>query len=288
MNENSASENTTAFIFANSMYPWLLRAAGTNGYGFDCTPNDYSYNHTGSIYAGSCQGYSANLSKCFPNSGPYGSCQGIQAGIDPLFDTASSISGWHAATQANLLADRLQKYNYGQTIACVSPGPQYDCAARTNGNGNLLMIQSFKHGTKEITTDLTPYLVSGQGIIRYYGTYQGIQIGTLAAGTTSDTVSCETACFIAYVFANNATAEYPAPVFSANLADIPNATKILLSYAYDLYPFSQQSDVLPFVFDCGGGTCTPPWDRTIGPVYYQLRYLNSSGNVLATSDVQTY
>ena len=39
--------------------------------------------------------------------------------------------------------------------------------------------------------------------------------------------------------------------------------------------------------NCGTGTCTLPVDRQIGPIYYRLYYLNSSGAVLSASDIQT-
>ena len=38
---------------------------------------------------------------------------------------------------------------------------------------------------------------------------------------------------------------------------------------------------------CTSLSCTIPADRKIGPIYYRMMYLNSSNQVLATSDIQT-
>lgn len=93
-----------------------------------------------------------------------------------------------------------------------------------------------------------------------------------------------------YVFANSAAQEYTAPTISANLFAVPNATRIVVQYAYLPHVLSWptvQSIALPMAADIGTGASSLPVDIKIGTVYYRLLYLDINSRVLATSDIQT-
>lgn len=138
--------------------------------------------------------------------------------------------------------------------------------------------------------NLSPYLVTGQQILKYYMTWTTLVVSVLPAGTTSDTVSFDPAGVVIYVFPNNCMTEYSAPMLSVRLADVPNATGFSVQYAYNPYffrPVPRWSALpIPSTY-CGAGACSLPVDRNIGTVYYRVLYLNSSNQVLATSDLQT-
>lgn len=79
-------------------------------------------------------------------------------------------------------------------------------------------------------------------------------------------------------------------LISARLADVANATKVVVQYSYTDTLFTQPSVsalAMPLAMDCGTGSCALPVDRTIGPVYNRLVYLDTYGKVLASSDIQT-
>jgi hypothetical protein len=267
------SEIGPRHIFADSMYNVLLRASGARLYVLS-----ENWNGNGS------QQKAYNTTFTSKNI-----ATGIQSGASPRWDSGGAVMAWHSVSLPVKFIQRFKPYIYQPNLVSPDYGPKLECAARRGPSGNLLMCQSFSDGSVARTIDLTPYLVTGQTILRYYMTWQGLTITRITANTASDTITLEPAGFVAYLFSNNAGAEYNPPVFSARLADVTNATKIVVQYSYLPFPFTNpnlQSMTLPLTVDCGTGTCVLPVDRQIGTVFYRILYLNSAGTVLATSDIQ--
>jgi hypothetical protein len=206
------------------------------------------------------------------------------SGINPVTDFGGSQQAAMAHTNPNLIHERILKYEYQPRLNSPDYGSQFEAAARSGTYGNLLMIQSFVDNSITCTANLAPYLVAGQPILRFSMTWDSIQaVDVIAAGTTTDSKTCAPGEFRAYLFPNNAAAELAQPPISARLADVTNAADIVIQYSYSPLAFTSPSvagQILYQTFDCGTGTCTPPWDRNIGLIYYRLVYLDSSGRIL--------
>lgn len=215
--------------------------------------------------------------------------QNVQAGLHPRWDlTRQSRWGFACSALANLLTQRLVKYEFQPWLPSPDLGRWYEGGVRQDSNGNtILMIQQFADAPTSLTVDLRPYKIAGQPIIKYVANCEdGIQVSTLASSATTDTTSSKDGWFVAYVFDQNPGAQLSQPTVSAQLSDVPNATRIQIRFAYTPYAFEQQQDMIPEVFECGTGVCSLPVDLQIGHVYYKITYLNSSGAVVADSDVQ--
>ena len=211
----------------------------------------------------------------------------IQAGLTPEYDNGegSEIQMFWSAAPANLLLQRLAAAGYLFSPRAGAPdiGFNIESTLRQGSKGNLLLALNVQNGPQARTVSLTNCAVSGQRTIRYVFNWQGIDISTINAGVTSDTVTFPDGGAVAYLCSNNAAAEYSTPIISVRLADIANATKVAIRYAPVPYLLSVQTSN---VIDCGTGTCTIPWDKQIGPLYYRILYLDASGKILASSDVQ--
>ena len=105
----------------------------------------------------------------------------------------------------------------------------------------------------------------------------------IPAGTTTDTPTWPAAGAVDYICSNNEAAEYSPPAMSVRLADVANATQVLVRYG--VTPYALQNG-LANVFSLGTGSGTVPWYGG-STMYYQIQYLNSSGVVLAQGGVQT-
>jgi hypothetical protein len=215
----------------------------------------------------------------------------IQAGLNPHADFARSAQGAQGHTNPNLLHARNLKYLYQTRLNSPDYGSNFEAAARTGLYGNILMIQSFVDNSITCTANLAPYLIAGQPVIRFSMTWDSIQaVDVIAAGTTTDSKTCAPGEFRAYLFPNNEAAELEQPLISAKLSDVTNAASIVVRYSYSPLSFrtpSVAAQTLYQVYNCGTGSCQLPVDKNIATLYYVLVYLNSSGAVLATSDVQT-
>jgi membrane-bound inhibitor of C-type lysozyme len=223
------------------------------------------------------------------------SIQDIQGSMHPRFDYAGSVGTWHALSLPTLLITRLAKFYLQPNLPSPDYGRSINCGAHRGSYGNLLMCQSFSQSPSITRTiDLTSIAVSGQKTIKYCAVWQSITITLLNVGATSDiqTFTPDGCSFVAYAGANNQAAEYSPAVISVRLADIATAAKVVVEYNYLPYPFTNptlQSMMLPQTFDCGtGSACVLPVDRQIGTVWYKVIYLGSSGQVLATSGLQTF
>jgi hypothetical protein len=209
-----------------------------------------------------------------------------QAGLHPVWtgNQAGQVSGFYAAATANQLNTRMAKYLL-QPFCVGAPdlGLEFEETLRCGSSGNLLIALNMTDYPQTRTADLTACVVNGQPTLRYMADWRGIDITVIAAGTTSDTATFKEGGAAYYVCSKNAAAEYSPPLIGAKLADVPNAAKILIRYAYQSYLLPTRVDN---AVDCGTGTCTIPVDRQLGPITYVIVYLNSSGATLATSDAQ--
>ncbi|HYL36155.1 MAG TPA: hypothetical protein VEV17_09610 [Bryobacteraceae bacterium] len=208
----------------------------------------------------------------------------LQAGTHPSVEQGvGSVPVWWAQAIPNLMIQRFACYTLGNRLASPDYGLGFLASARAGSCGNIFFITNFWDYQRTQTVTLTPYLVSGQPIWKYYCTMiAGCTISQLSAGTNTDTVTFDPIATAWYIFANNASAEVALPGISVRLADVPNATKVVVAYGYTQYALSRdQVLALPFVADCGTGACLLPVDRLLGPIYYQIRYVDSNGRLLA-------
>jgi Bacterial Ig domain len=280
------SEIGPPYIFASQIVGQLAGSAGDRQYGWASDPQ--YYDRGGAFGNSAYNAISLANNATFNNTDLGGVAGGVQGYLNSHWDYASTAIHQAATTYANLVMTRLARYHLQPRLNSPDYGPQFETTARTGSYGNILEILSFADNTESCTANLTPYLISGQPIIRYYASWSGITVATLAAGTTTDTITCEPGAFRGYVFANSEASQLQQPVISVGLTDVPSAAKVAVQYSYTPLAFSSSvSSLMRFMtFDCGTGTCTLPVDRQIGMVYYRLLFLSASGAVLATSDVQ--
>ncbi len=270
-NWSQDSEGGPAMLFSTYVHSFLQGGGGTRNY------------QLGSYYDSPRGHYSSVFNDTDLSTQP---------GLHPRYPYARAMLGWQASSNAAHLIQGLIRMGFQQRLPPPDLGQYFECTVRTSATyGNMLMCMSFANGTLSRTIDLTPYLESGQPIIKYYATWSGIGISTISAGTTSDFLTCEAGCVVVYKFPVSASSEYSPPTLSVRLADVPNAAKVVVQYSYTEGIF-KAAPVTPLALaravDCGAGSaCTLPLDRGIGPVFYKLLYLDASGRVIAASDVQT-
>jgi hypothetical protein len=216
----------------------------------------------------------------------------FQAGMEPLVDYSKSHLLTHANATANIIHERITKYEFQPVLNSPDYGIFYEASARRGSYGNLLEIQYFGDVATSCTANLSPYLVIGQSIIRISATWAGIEpITVLSPGSTSDTMTCNPGEYRAYLFPVSESTELNQPTISVRLADVTNAASVAVQFSYSPLAFtsaSTASQLLYQTFNCGtGAACTLPVDKNFGTIWYRLLFLNSSGALLATSDVQT-
>jgi hypothetical protein len=203
---------------------------------------------------------------------------GIMPGTgNPFFET----SYWAMATMNNL-AHRLAKYEFQSHLPSPDYGPFIEASAHSGAPGNMQVLQNLAMNNQTVTVNLSSCDVPGQQKIRYLADYTGIVVSILANGVTSDTPVMTSGGTVAYLCPQNFADELQQPTITARLADVPNATKIVVRYAYLPYWVDNGTAVA----DCSSGTCALPVDRQLGPVYYRLIYLNANSQILAVSAVQ--
>jgi len=200
------------------------------------------------------------------------------------FENDSTVPVFRAHNSGALIWNRLQKYVLQPTLNSPDYGFPLDCGARQGSYGDVMFCWNATDGPEAKTFTLTPYLQSGQNIIRYVVNDHSITVTPLTAGTATDSLTLQALDAVFYVFPVNFAQELQLPSISVRLADIPTATHVVVRYSYDRYYLDAPTSN---VYDCGTGDCTPPWDVNIGTVYYRVIFLGASSEVLATSDVQT-
>jgi hypothetical protein len=211
---------------------------------------------------------------------------GTQAEISPIyFQTAWTQQAWYAASIVNLLLNRLAPYWAQSRCGSADLGFLFDDTCRTGSLGNLNVHVNFSDVSQTRNVDLTNCAVAGQQTIRYMASWNGVIITTLAPGTTVDANAVfppASAAF--YLCSKNAAAEYSPPTLGLRLADVARAAKVAVRYSYQPFLLTQQTSN---VIDCGNGaSCKLPVDRNLGVIYYRVEYLDSSGQPLATGDLQ--
>jgi len=299
------SDEGPQHMFASQTTPYLLRVSGKRQYQSSLSggilfsdPYDRAQPTSGTYPATNFNNSFPTLGSCIDLGGVSPTCGGIQGAINPQWDYAQTYTAWVATANATLLMNYLANSGFLLQPSLNSPdyGLFFEAAARTSivtgvnpQYGNLLMLQSYADNTVSCTANLGPYLISGQPIYRYYATWSGIQFATLTAGTASDTMTCEPGALRVYVFPNSGQYTPSTPTLSVRLGDVSNASDVLIQYSYSPLAWTTGVASYAFVqtFDCVGGSCVLPVDRNIGPVYYKILYVNSSGAVLATSDMQS-
>jgi hypothetical protein len=213
---------------------------------------------------------------------------GGQLSMNMHFENAATLPIFHAISNAEVIWTRLQKYILQPALNSPDTGqPWIDCSARAGSYGDVIFCLNASDGAQVPKFTLTPYLQSGQNIIRFIVNDHSISLTIInpPAGTpVTDAPTLQPLDAVFYVFPVNFATELQQPAISARLADVPHATKIVVRYGYDRYYLDSESNN---VYDCGTGTCTPNWDLNVGTAYYRLIYLGANSQVLATSDVQT-
>jgi hypothetical protein len=204
--------------------------------------------------------------------------QDIQLGDSPHWEIDNSASIFWGASTAEHLIDSMKEYVLQPAQTTPDYGRSVDTAWRKSTTyGDLFMTLNVVNSPQTITYDLTPFQHSGQSIIKYDVTYQGIKTTILPPGTTSDSVSLDEAESIFY----KAPISYKAPAFpkiQVSLADQPNAAKSVVYYAID--DWWLRKGVNPrYSVECTNG-CQIPVDLAIGTIYYRVQYLDINGKPL--------
>lgn len=216
-----------------------------------------------------------------------------QVVMHQYFEGAQAVPMFHAHNIADLMWNANLKYLAQPKLNAPDLGQWIDCGARVGSFGDILICLNTTDGPQTRTYTLTPYLQSGQNIIRYVLNSHEITMSTIAAGTATDSLKLQPVESVWYVFPVSFATELVQPkpsvcwaptTCAAGTSDIAGATGVAIRSAYDPYYL----DLMPAT-DCASTfPCTLPVNPKIGPVYYKIVYYDSSNKVLATSGVQTF
>ena len=207
----------------------------------------------------------------------------IQLQAHPHWENGFSVPIFHANSTAALLINANTKYILQPALNSPDYGRLLDCAARAGSYGDIIMCVNGSEGSQTRTFNLSPYLQTGQSIVRYIAGPRDIIMSVLGPGTPSDTVTLNADEAVFYVFPANFASELVQPTVSVNLGDISGATQFAVRYSYDVYTLDQPINT---VQTCASSPCVLSVNRNIGPIYYRVMYLNSANVVLATGDIQ--
>jgi hypothetical protein len=258
--------------FVSTIEGTLVRAAGFRMYGI--APNVQGWYEGG--------GFTGVLTTFYITQFDDQCPQTVQLFAHPHWENGQEVPTFWSNSTALHLLQRLRKYILQPAQTTPDYGRNIEAAVRSSSFGNILMTLNISDSPQTTTFELTPYLQSGQQILRYSATFRGIKVDVLSAGTNTDTVTQDPGAAVFYVFPTAFAGELASPTFQVRLADQPNATKAVVSYAYDRYWLDSSP---AYTFDCGKGSCTLPVDPKIGTIYYRVRYLDPTGKVLATGDL---
>lgn len=271
-----------AMSFAMLIEATIIRAAGTRAYKLGYSVDGYQATKVG---LSSKQGWmgliSGSLVSIFNDTDTAN-----QLFMHPHFENASSVPMFHAASMAGLEITRDLPLLYQTPLNSPDYGSTIDCAARGGSNGAILLCGNFSDGPQTRIVTFTPYLQSGQQFVCQVWQWQGAVAQTIfSAGTSSASFTLQPDDSLKCSFPATFSGYLSQPTISPRLADVTNATKIAIRWSYDQYWIDAP---INNVVDCGtGANCKVPVDQNVGTVYYRIIYLNSSGAILATSDVQT-
>jgi hypothetical protein len=263
--------------FAGQIAGFYERGAGTRVYSIAFNWNGYGDN------GGILNGSSPNQSTLFNYTCIDASCGAVQAYSHPHWRNLYQAENFHAVAMANILHQRLAPYWLTTSLNSPDYGANFECTARSGARGNSLGCMNTTNAPQTLTVTLTPYLQNGQQIGQFIANSAAILFSTLAAGTNTVTVTVPIAGEAVWVFPVTFAGEFQQPTISARLADVPNASTVVVEYGYDQFRLDTAFNTVT----CGtGAACLLPVDRNIGPVYYRLFYLNSAGAVIATGDIE--
>jgi hypothetical protein len=281
---NSAFELTgPAFSYGLVMYCVELGCAGQRAYSWGIG----GWDPEGISASQSSAGYSSTealaLNQDFGDTSAGNTA--IQFGALEGTPASTAEDQWWAMGSANLKAQRFAPCEFQPHLPSPDYGPFLEASAHAGTLCNMLVIQNMSASAVNITVNTAPYLVSGQNYLRYLGSYTGDTVTTIVAGITSDTPLIPASGTATYIFPANFSTWLSQPSIAPRLADIAGATAVTVHWGY--LPWWVDNGTMSY--DCGStSTCTPPWDRGIGTIYYRLLYRNSAGAILARSDIQSF
>lgn len=271
------------WLFGTPLEAAIVGGAGQRAYAYGVNGSDAESHNTAS---GLFSSVAATVNRKFVDNYD---AQDYQNGILSAPTAAPElVSGWWAKATANKLISALVPCLYATRLPSPDYGPYMEATARTSATCNVILAKSFLDNPQTITFDLTPVTISGQQSIQHLIKPSGIQTTILAANTTSVAVTLEAGDAIAFVHPTTFAGSIQQRVQSFRLADVTNATKIVVEYAYTSYALdSTQTDYLPLTVDCGtGSNCPIPVDLGIGLPYWRVKYLDTNGVVLARGAIQ--
>jgi hypothetical protein len=283
-NASAGHSASPAMTTASIVEAAIVRAAGHRLYKFSDSMQGYVNQVVGSpsnfpwIHAGWTGLFSQSNIVIF-NQNTVGS----QLFSHPKYENGFSVPMWHLASVMSLLLSRLSPLLLQPALNSPDYGFTIDCGARSGPNGSLLLCANFSEGPETRTFSLAAYK-NGNPMTRYFVHEGAVTVTSLSGTASSDTVTLLPEDTVFYTFPSGSSSFAIQPIISAQLADVPNASKIAVRYGYDQYLLDAGTGN---VVDCGTGTCSIPIDRGAGTVYYRLIYLSSNSTVLATSDIQT-
>lgn len=259
-----------------------IGCSGHRLYAFFSNPQAYSPQES----SAGTGGWTGNIA--LSAAGTYGelASQGVinQLGAHPNLETNNSVPQFWAASNASLIWSRLAPLYFQTRLNSPDYGPEIDCGARNGSNGALLICWNGTNGSETRTFALSTYESGGQSIVRYRVKYTGIEaITIISAGTSNDTITLDEGEAVFYAFPATFASWLQQPSVAVRLADVPGAADVVIRFNYDPYNL----DAANYSYDCGASAaCSLPVDKQIGTIYYRVIYRNSSGLVLATSDVE--
>lgn len=281
-----APGNTTPGGSGLSIVALLLsRSAGGRYYTLLPNPNaynpTYSINHNGGWPIAGGQSDSCAGSDYPPiasyNTSP---CATFQFYAHPNAENGYAVPDWHSAGGMSMLASRIAPLYLGGTAwDSADYGDVWESATINGSAGTIHVIGNFSEATETRTVTLTPYETSGQSIVLWLWDQRGIKPLTIIPPGTSTYSLTLTADEAAIFAAPTMFAGYlNEPTITTNLSDTPTAVSAVAACGHDQY-------LLPLATPVNLGsaaTAVLPFDRTIGPIFCQTRYLNSSGVVVGT------
>jgi hypothetical protein len=281
---DNGNANHPGFGFVTVIESAILRGAGQRMYNSYSTVQGY-YDHTVTMSNGVRikGGWQGQFTNAFVNLFQ-DTTHSFQLYASPHWENGLSAQIFHADSIASLLINVNQKYILQPSLNSPDFGSVLDCAARAGSYGDILMCVNGTEGAQTRTFTLTPYLQSGQQIVRYIAGPRTIAMTVLSAGTGGDTVTLNPNEAVFYVFPVNFAGELEQPTIAPSLADVAGATQFAVSYSYDLYTLDKTTTNAQV---CTSSPCLLNVNRNIGPIYYRLIYTDANAKVLATSDVQT-
>jgi hypothetical protein len=286
LGRNAVTQATTdpPASFVDAMYAMILRGAGFRMYA--STTSRQAYNPSGG-YLGS---------SWIANTATFADTKvGNQLLVNPYFEHYLSVPNFHAVGMANLLINRIAPYALTASLSSPDYGRAFETTARTGLVGKMMAALNMTNAAQTRTFTLTPYLQSGQNIIRLIASKNGISLSTIASGTASDpSVIVPYGGVVVYLFPVAFASELQQPTMTLCVSDVANATGTAIRYGYDPYVLdASTTNVVPMTVTSGSGSCsligtvTLPADRKIGPISYRIiPYVVSTGKQLGQSDVQ--